>query len=189
MEAAAERTTEAATAHTCKEHGEIAEATFLAKACSLNFPVAKPWGDSQRYDFVLDSEHGLWRVQVKSTARFFHSRYCVGAVSDVAAYSAHDIDFLAAYIVPHDLWYIVPIQAFAGAQCLYFYPHAGRNSRYERYREAWCLFTCARKARGWEDIPVRCRCPTPARPLRRVPVQEVKREGHESCSSRIRKPI
>ena len=40
---------------TRKRRGEIAEAAFLAKAASLGFGVAKPWGDSERYDFIIDS--------------------------------------------------------------------------------------------------------------------------------------
>jgi hypothetical protein len=29
---------------------------------------------------------------------------------------------------------------------------------FEKYREAWCLLDCSRKARGWKDIPTLCRC-------------------------------
>jgi hypothetical protein len=48
--------------------GELAEAAFLHKAVGLGFRVTKPWGDSERYDFVLDSGTRLWRVQIKCTA-------------------------------------------------------------------------------------------------------------------------
>ena len=34
----------------------------------LGFKVTKPWGDSERYDFVVDSGGRLWRVQIKCTA-------------------------------------------------------------------------------------------------------------------------
>lgn len=37
-----------------KRRGEVAEAAFLAKVCSLRLPICKPWGDSERYDFVVD---------------------------------------------------------------------------------------------------------------------------------------
>ena len=37
-----------------KRCGEAVEAAFLAKACSLRFPVCKPWGESERYDLVVD---------------------------------------------------------------------------------------------------------------------------------------
>ena len=62
---------------TRKRRGEAAEAAFLAKASGLGFGVAKPWGDSERYDFILDCGHGFWRVQVKSTERCAESRYRV----------------------------------------------------------------------------------------------------------------
>src|SRR5881398_2739497 len=40
-----------------KRKGELSEAAFLLKAAGLGFGFAKPWGDSERYDFILDS-HG-----------------------------------------------------------------------------------------------------------------------------------
>jgi hypothetical protein len=46
---------------------EQAEGAFLNKATSLGLNVAKPWGDSERYDFIVDSGRRLLRVQVKST--------------------------------------------------------------------------------------------------------------------------
>ena len=51
-----------------KRTGELSEAAFLHKAVELGFRVTKPWGDSERYDFVLDSGKRLWRVQIKCTA-------------------------------------------------------------------------------------------------------------------------
>jgi hypothetical protein len=37
-----------------KRRGEMGEAAFLLKASALGFGVAKPWGDSERYDFIVD---------------------------------------------------------------------------------------------------------------------------------------
>lgn len=56
-----------------KRSGELSEAAFLLKAKRLGFLVAKPWGDSDRYDFILDSGSRLWRIQLKST-EVEHSR-------------------------------------------------------------------------------------------------------------------
>src|SRR5437870_11038638 len=50
-----------------KRAGEISEAAFVVRAHSLGFLVAKPWGDSEKYDFVLDAGSKLWRGQLKST--------------------------------------------------------------------------------------------------------------------------
>ena len=39
---------------TSKQLGEIAEAEFIAKAVGLGFVVARPWGDSEPYDFIVN---------------------------------------------------------------------------------------------------------------------------------------
>lgn len=52
---------------TPKRLGELAELAFMCKAASLGFGVAKPYGDSDRFDFIVSCDGRLWRVQVKST--------------------------------------------------------------------------------------------------------------------------
>jgi PD-(D/E)XK nuclease superfamily protein len=142
---------------TTKQRGEAAEAAFLAKAAALGFAVAKPWGDSRRYDFVVDSGYGLWRVQVKSTNLCCRSQYFVKAQGRQKVYTKEEIDFLVAYLIPENLWYVVPVEAFAPRKILHFHPYSPRKSLYERHREAWCLLDCPRKARGQNDMPARCR--------------------------------
>lgn len=56
-----------------KRLGEAIEAAFLAKVCRLRIPVCKPWGDSERYDFVVDWGEGFWRVQVKGGSYYERS--------------------------------------------------------------------------------------------------------------------
>jgi hypothetical protein len=50
-----------------KVTGEHSEAAFHYKAVHLEFGVARPWGDSLRYDFILDNGVRLFRIQVKCT--------------------------------------------------------------------------------------------------------------------------
>jgi hypothetical protein len=125
---------------TRKWAGEQAEAAFLNKATSLGLSVSKPWGDSERYDFVVDAGRRMLRVQVKSTA-YQHDgrcRYSINALCHAALYTEDEIDFLAVYIVPLDLWYIIPVKACLNRKSLRFYPKATTfRSRYEKYREAW----------------------------------------------------
>jgi len=157
---------------TRKRSGEAAEAAFLAKASSLGFAVAKPWGDSERYDFVLDSGHGFLSVQVKSTQRYAERRYRVKAAGWKDTCTLDEIDFLAAYIVPMDLWYIVPVAAFASRKGLRFYPHSGRKSLFGQYREAWCLLTlgkCGAVSKCGKDSPCGKNSPCGAGALARVP--------------------
>jgi hypothetical protein len=139
---------------TRKARGEAAEAAFLAKASSLGFGVAKPWGDSERYDFILDSGHHFWRVQVKSTQRFAESRYRVKAAGWRDPYTRDQIDFIVVYIVPENLWYVVPIAAAASRKGLRFYPHSGRKALLEKYREAWCQMACPHREHGPSQILV-----------------------------------
>ncbi len=143
---------------TCKRRGEIVEAEFLAKVARLGFRVSKPWGDSDRYDFVVEAGSGLWRVQVKSTTCRRGKKYCLALASNGEPYKAEEIDFLVVYVEPEKLWYVLPIEIVASLMGLGLYPGL-RRSKFDRYREAWCLLTCKPKARGWKDIPVRCRCP------------------------------
>jgi hypothetical protein len=53
-------------------------------------------------------------------------------------YTARDVDILVAYVIPLDLWYVVPVEAFPASASLRFYPQGGvRRPRFEQYREAW----------------------------------------------------
>jgi len=128
-----------------KRRGEVAEAAFLHKASSLGFSIAKPWGESDRYDFILQSGNSLARVQVKSAysageygGYTFHA--CGNCHTDV--YTSQDIDFLVAYIVPDDVWYVLPIEIFRGISGAKLFPQSRRRmSKFEKYREAWHLMT------------------------------------------------
>lgn len=128
-----------------KRTGELSEAAFLHKAVSLGFKVTKPWGDSERYDFVLDAGDRLWRVQIKCTAALHAGGYHIQPIHFVygknkVVYTAEDIDVLAAHIVPLDVWYVVPVEALAPGTSLRLYPDDGcKSARFEKYREAWDL--------------------------------------------------
>jgi len=127
-----------------KRAGERSEAAFLYKAAELGFGVAKPWGDSERYDFIVDNGRRLLRVQVKATdclrAQAYETRATYTVGKGRAVYSRRDIDFLVAHVVPLDVWYVLPIEACAPAPMLRFYPHReAKQMRLEKYKEAWVL--------------------------------------------------
>jgi hypothetical protein len=152
-----------------KRRGEASEAAFLARATSMGFRVCTPWGESERYDLVIDYGHGrFYRIQVKCTELFADRRYRVknGGHSE-AVYTPEETDFIAAHVTPLDLWYIVPIEAAGLRKSLRFYPHGARrrNGRIvpskgllEKYKNAWCLLDIPRRQRGKKDTPTRCRC-------------------------------
>jgi hypothetical protein len=128
-----------------KQNGELAELIFMGKAVSLGFGVAKPWGDSQRFDFILSRGERLWRVQVKSTTHVHRRGYKVGArkrsIQGQVAYTPKEIDILVAYIVPREIYYVIPAAAVQGLTALCLYPSETRKGagHFEQYREAWHL--------------------------------------------------
>jgi hypothetical protein len=141
-----------------KRVGELAEAAFLHKAEILGLKLAKPWGDSNRYDFILDNGQRRLRIQVKCTqsinARGYQvqSTYCDRKKK--AKYTASDVDILVAYVIPPDPWYVVPVEAFPASASLRFYPQGGvRRPRFEHYREAWHHLRLKPRPSHLDDAP------------------------------------
>jgi hypothetical protein len=128
-----------------KRKGELADLEFLRTAVRLGFRVSKPYGDSDRYDFVVDTGERLVRVQVRSASHlsednlyFIGSRRRVGGTG--IPYKAGEIDYLAAYVFPEDAWFIIPVEAFVPRASIHLYPRErGEIGMYARYREAWWL--------------------------------------------------
>jgi hypothetical protein len=141
-----------------KRRGESAEAEFIARATRLGFAALTPWGECNRYDVAIDHGRGFWRIQVKLTAFACRSRYHLVLSISGVTYTPAEIDFLAGYIAPLNLWYIIPIEEVASLTGVSLSPHSRRETKYNKYREAWCLLDCTRQARGWKDIPAVCRC-------------------------------
>ena len=127
-----------------KRTGERSEAAFLHKASDLGFAVAKPWGDSERYDFILDNGERFLRVQIKATdslrAQAYETRATYTVGKNRAVYTRKDIDFLIGHVIPLHVWYIIPVAVCTPAPMLRFYPHRkAKKMRLEKYREAWHL--------------------------------------------------
>jgi hypothetical protein len=124
-----------------KQRGELAELAFMRKAAAMGFAVAKPWGESDRYDAIVRIGKIFWRVQVKSVwgkslARP-HYRLTVSS-GNGRPYYADEIDFLVAYIFPEDTWYVFPVAVIEGRKFICVRPGLKR-SRFEPYRDAWRL--------------------------------------------------
>jgi hypothetical protein len=118
-----------------KRAGEISQAAFLLKAEMMGFHLALPWGDSERYDFVLWGRDGTaMRVQVKGTGRLHRGGYEVQPVHTTRKggkkrYTKKDIDVIAAHVQPLDAWYLIPIEKIGRAKSLRFYPEGNPEVR------------------------------------------------------------
>lgn len=81
-------------------------------------------------------------MQVKSAHRAgeyggytFHAH---GNTSRV--YSAGEIDWLAAYVVPENAWYLFPVEEFRKYKSMKLFPASKRRaSKFERFRETWWM--------------------------------------------------
>jgi hypothetical protein len=138
---------------TNRQRGNLAELAFMRKAASLGLSVAKPWGEGERYDIIVRVENVCWRVQVKSVLNKSPAKphYRIktstggGAHSRIILYSSKEIDFLAAYIIPEDSWYIFPATVIEPRKIMCITP-GSKRSKFEKYREAWKLMKPAAAA-------------------------------------------
>ena len=111
-----------------KRAGEISQAAFLLKAEMLGFDLALPWGDNQKFDFVVWRRDGrAMRVQVNGTGRLHRRGYEVQPVHATRRggkkrYTKKDIDVIAAHVQPADAWYLIPIEKVGRAKSLRLYP-------------------------------------------------------------------
>lgn len=121
-----------------KRRGEIAEAAFMRKALSLGFGVAKPWGDDERYDFIVTRGRFFWRVQVKSFWKLKNAYRVMTSSSRDRLYTPDLIDFLVIYLAAEELWYVIP--ASIGLHYALYLAPRSRRSKYLQYVEAWHLF-------------------------------------------------
>jgi PD-(D/E)XK endonuclease len=124
-----------------KERGEWAESVFVARASEQGLPVSKPWGDSRSFDCVVGRPGKFVAVQVKCTVAKVESGrgYICSTCSSHKVYRAGAFDFLAAYVIPEDAWYIIPAKEIRGQRSISLFTAESGEAKYEKYREAWEL--------------------------------------------------
>jgi PD-(D/E)XK nuclease superfamily protein len=125
-------------------YGDLGEVAFVHKAMSLGYVVAKPYGQMHRYDFMVEGGNKLWRVQIKTSTCVRDGRYqlCVQRITHrrVVAYKKSELDFVVAYLMPEQAWYILPISLIAGRRSFLLAPPGFRGKNpLAQYQEAWHL--------------------------------------------------
>ena len=127
-----------------KQRGELAEMMFMVKAAKMGMATAKPYGDSRRYDFIVDVGPRLWKVQVKSSSALQYGSYMINlqrnANGETIPYDPAEIDFVVGYVMPCDAWFVMPVEVLAGQKTAKLCLHGnGRSGRLGKYWEAWGL--------------------------------------------------
>jgi len=121
-----------------KRRGEWAELRFMVRAAEAGLQVSKPWGETAQYDFAVEHDGRFARVQVKSTMFVDRGGYSCTVRGSSGPYEGHPFDFVAAYVIPEDVWYIIPAKKVEGQGSIALYTRL-KSAKYERYREAWAL--------------------------------------------------
>ena len=142
-----------------KKRGEWAELKFMVAASERGFRVTKPWGETTQYDFVVEFGENpsqkphpvakgatrmghparrFVRVQVKSTGFKDRGGYSCSVRGSGGAYVGDPFDFVAVYVVPEDVWYIIPEEVIRGRRSVAVYPGL-KKSKYGKYKGAWKL--------------------------------------------------
>lgn len=98
--------------------GEITEQQVAIEFLKLGYLISKPLVQSSRYDFIVDINHKLYKIQVKTCTPREENSYIDFATSTShtntqgtlnLTYSAEDVDFFATmyegqcYLVPHNI--------------------------------------------------------------------------------------
>jgi hypothetical protein len=152
---------------TFKERGEWVELVFMAMAVRLGFKVSKPWGDSSAYDVGIECGERILRVQVKSTdCRTQYGYLCqFKPNAHSKPYTLKQVDFFAAYVVPEDVWYLIPAAVLLGGKrkksavtLLPANPRHPERYKCEGFREAWELLRAeegeAKRARRGKPLTI-----------------------------------
>lgn len=133
-------------ANLSKKDGASHEARFTALALARGFDVMSPVGDYLPYDrIVLNSAGESFRVQVKGTAHRQKGKQSYKIVAATGSetkkrISADDADVLAAYVVPADAWYLIPVGKINSVG-VYLSPlDESSVGKYEPWRDAWNVF-------------------------------------------------
>lgn len=134
--------------HTRK--GAIAELIFSAVALDKGLNVYKPVVDDKGCDFIVCNDSRLFKVQVKSTysqdkRHSFTNQKEQYKVTNRRSYKGHtkyeigDYDALVIYIVPRQIFYIIPFEKCFHIGCVRLTPENPRN-KYYKFKENWDFF-------------------------------------------------
>ena len=110
----------------------------MIRAAEHGLSVTRPWGETSRYDFVVEHKAHFARVQVKSTMFKQGRSYYCSVRGSRGPYVGDPFDFVAAYLIPEDIWYIIPVERFKGQGTITLIPN-NKNSKYKQNEEAWHL--------------------------------------------------
>lgn len=129
-----------------KQRGATYEAIFIAEAMKKGLNVLEPRGDFLSYDVIVENSHKvLHRVQIKGTnclQKGKHLTYKVQAVhgKDKIKVTKKEADYLAAYVVPAETWYHIPVENLTSISVTLRPDIPESKGQYAIWKEAWNVY-------------------------------------------------
>lgn len=99
-----------------KQRGQKSEAIVLSELVNYDLTVLSPFGDNERYDFVVEAQGTFHRVQVKTGREEngrvqFETRSSAASMTSISKKNYEDdIDVFVVYSPDYDRLYAVPIE-------------------------------------------------------------------------------
>ena len=125
-----------------KRLGAIAELVFALHCLACGLKVTTPFGECDPFDFIVYSPRTqrMLRVQVRCGTFMQHGSYTIplGRRHPARRYTRRHVDLVAAYVLPHNAWYLIPVDVIKSPMAR-FAPHRPTRAWTEKYREAWDL--------------------------------------------------
>lgn len=121
-----------------KDLGTISELAFMLEATKRGLKVSTPHSELH-YDFVVDGNLGLFRVQVKSCHAPLSDQYQV-AISFGSGikkpYSINEIDLMAIHIMAEQSWYLIPVYELKDRKTIRIHPNKDEHE-FSPFKNAW----------------------------------------------------
>lgn len=130
-----------------KAKGVIYEYLFFSEMLSRGYELFIPAGDNLSTDCIIQNNKGeILKIQIKGTSKAQNRpsngpRYKINAANGSSTkkpIDCYDVDILAVYIEPKELWYIIPCRNLMNRKSIWFYPDNEKSTaQYEEYKSAW----------------------------------------------------
>ena len=121
--------------------GTIAEVAFVRQCLERSFEP-HPTTTPMPWDFLVTCPSGLHKVQVKCTNGKHGSAYKVvtGVGHTGKDITSYDVDVFACYVMPIDIWWIIPRKHVGNSQTINLCPSPLSKAKYKQYQNNWSLF-------------------------------------------------
>lgn len=102
---------------TTKQKGDLTELQCITACYKLGYSISIPWGENTRYDFILDVDNKLYKIQCKTCHEIQDGRAVEFACATThknrvncerSPYTKEEIDFFATFY--KEQCYFIPVE-------------------------------------------------------------------------------